>query len=526
MAGKVAEYNRAKAMHQLYLRRQEQRANDVLNSLSRADLGRDIALHEANADYYTSEAGYQDAAMGRMRMQSASQIREMQLMRTANFNMGVAELGEYRAGLRRSAGILAAQATLYRQQTADFATARRLGDATFAARSTQNAAEQAAMRARYGITTAGATLLTQRRAGLTATRARIGGEHAVATRQMATATAQRGLVRTQQAQRDPVFRSRLATIEAGRATNVAQMGLQGEAARQRRMGRQEAFGAEVGAAEVSGAARGFTGSFQQLREAEAEQALTRDLRLYAMEDAVERSRLLEEQQQLAQAEVDLRAEDRIKRAQLGVEEQQARTAQKQAALLTLRADESLAGLNIEGGRIGVAAAEQAAERKVVDAGLRRLEANAKDITEQKDALRARTTQGAQAVAVREAERTGTAGVLTAQQEVARKRNALISAQSQAVGEQVQRAQRQLTEELAVAGLAKAKTLLSARRERREAGRKELEQRGIDEEVWLQDAAEVITRWQIANLPSADEYEKAGNQQSDVMLLLSGIASWF
>ena len=537
------EYNRALDLHKLMLRYKEFRANKAITDAERADLLKDMTQQENNAKFHDTEAAYHLARVGRLETLSASRIRALQADYRANYKLGVAELGVRATELRTEASVLEAQRLLYAQQTSDLDELLRLGRLTGTAQTRQVAAERTAIGRR-------SNLFTQRQAGIAAgertttamarriatTRTRIGREGGVASAQLTRAGAMASNVQAQQSLTGGTLAAGRAQVAAGRAVLGAEASAQRLGARQRMEARTEQLGQEVASAEVSGAARGHTGSFQAVREAEAEQAFARDVARFELEDQVAELNLAQRDADLSAAAHEVERRHVAEVGRLDVSAKEAAVATQQAMAAQARVTEQTSGLGVETAQLGERRAASATERAQLSidralqtAAYRQLDAKQAQINQVQDQLRSRVETGKREVAVREAQRAGEVTALGDEQRgtgrwgVRSKQQAVVEAQRTRGREAVTQDETELEEAKARAGQDRSRSILQAQQQRRDKGRTSLEREKIRQEDLLQELAEGITRWQIQNLPKASDYKSTG-RQSDLGLFLSGLAS--
>ena len=576
---KMHEYNRRVDLDKLNFMKREQAANDAIWRAERADLAADKLIHDAAYRYYGTEMAYQDARKGRIRSLTASTIRELTALRNAEANLGIAQKALTDRELNREQAVLVAQKTLFDYQDADYQSALRLGTALTTARTAQlaserlaNAAGQRALTAQAGvigaqtteITRAGAVLTarsglhaaqgrtaTAMGARLTAAAGRIGTERTAATEGLEQAQLQRRGVLAMRQYLASRHAGRTATLGAAGRALAGEAGLQQLASRQRLTARRQQYGQEVGEAAVSGAARGFTGSFQAVQQAQAQQRLEDDMARFRAEDHAQslqiahRSAEIAEQSHLAHIQLvegqwdsavrEAAADTAVARARVAlsttgeatadVAVQRAQLAERVArtGVEVAQVQSDWAGLTTRGRELTAKTAQVAYQQAQMAAGVKALDAKGAEIAQVQDRLRASTRQGRQQRVVAEIERAHQYAALGDRRNVAQRQRELVTARYAQGTERILREGTQQLEELAVADLAKARSQLSAKKETREKGRTELQRQKIGQEIWLQNFAETMTRWQASNLPSADEYKSTG-RQSPLGAILSGIAT--
>ena len=522
----IWEFDREKMLRQLRLTQRGYAANDAIFSAQQSDLLAELSFLQANADYFRSEMGYQDARKGRLTLLSESRIRELRGLRKANFDLGAAQVGADRARIAAEAAVDRQRGRLEGMQEADLRTALIRGTAVQTARSRAISSERAAFVAQGDVLDAQAGAGRATLARIHGSRGRVQREARLADEQLATGRIRGASVLRQQRFTAPTRDARRASVAAGRATLGGEAALRDVAATHRREARTQQLTQEVGEAAVSGAVRGHTGSYQEVRAAVAEQEFERDMARFAVEDKVESLKLVQRDRELDQQAIAVEKEHAAEVGRLDVAAGEARVSQRQALVAQARAGEAGLGLDVELEQARVSRRRVTADRARVAAGLKQLQVRDAEVRQVQDRLRATTRQGLQGLKVEEAARTGRGQVRAAELTVASRRNALVSAQSRAVGEQITREGVELQEQHAVATLARARSARSRARELRErAVTQNVESVKLGEKIKLQNFAEAITRWQIQNLPSAKDYEKRGSP-SDLSLIFQGLELLF
>ena len=522
---KMHEYNRALDLRQLHQMIQEYRSNDTLNTAILTDIGQQQRHHTDQAAYYLSEAGYFDAKAGRLQSLSDSRLRELRGMRTALFDRDGAEVGVFRAGVVAEANADRARKQLETRQLADFDRLLETGLAVTREQVDQIRAERAVQTAeRRALVGRENVYRAQDRTSNLMARA-IGYRGRTLDAQAATEEEKLSLVRAQrqstirqQEQVKPLYRAQAARLGA-----EARLTATGHA--QRLQGRAMELEQETGAIAASGAARGHTGSFQRVRTAMAEQAAARDVERFELENDVA-------ELQLAQDAVQIRKDYEAEWGRLDVQRKQINVAERQAIAGAAKVREGHAELSVEGGRLAerragteLARGETAVDRARINAALAQLDTRSAEVADVQARLRSRTEQGKLAVGVQTAERTGRGRVRTRQLDLAGRREALITAQDRARGEEIAREGIQTTEAKAQATLSEARARRSRAGELRSKAGLEVDKTRTQERVRLENLAEAVVRWQITNLPAASEY-KSGGGPSKLGILMQGLATVF
>ena len=585
MAGPVWTFDHGKMERQIRLTLQQHRSNGVIFAAQQTDLARQSAFLQANAAYFTREMAYYAAKVGRLQTLAQSRINEMSDLRDARKDVGNAEVGVSRARIAAEAAVDTRLATLARYQHEDFTTLERTAGAVQTARDTAISQQRLALAAELGVPTAQEAVTTAERARLAGSRTRLTAEGGVVTAQAGVTAAQRrriagsrqrltaeGAVATAQAaqaqaemaavgaERPYVQRTatgRRAAVTAGRATLQAERRLLATGSEQRRMERAQQRSQEVAGAQISGAVRGHTGSFQTVRAAVAEQQYTRDLARFELEDQLESRKLMQRDRAL---DVELTAIDRqeaVETARLGVggtAERAATVAAKQAAAAQARVAEGRLGLDVQVKEADVSTKQQVAKRaQLVEEGLgldvrgkqadladkrsaadrartkaaqKRLDVEEKEVDNVQAEITARARQGRERVAVEEAGRLARINTRRFQTIAADKQAELVAAQMRSADKQIARERTKLTEDVAVSNLSWARSVRSRDRELRDKQHLDnVEKLQLREKVKIDNLAETIVNWQRGALPSANEYEKRGSP-SDLSLIFQGLELLF
>ena len=492
---KMHEYNRALDLHKLRLLQQEHSAAAGLRSLERRDMLADIGLIDANYNFLVQEAGFQALEHGRIGRLSQSRIREMTAMRDAEWDLGRAQLGEYRADLTRQRNVYAAQATLEQMQSADLDRAFGLGMATIGARRSVLGLERGVLGART--------------AQIGTARARVGEETRLAMAQADVATAEGQAVAAQRAFLEPTRMAQRRTLAAQQAVVGGEAALQAVGARQRLAERRSQLEGEVGTARAAEAVRGVSGSFSAVRAAEAEQRYRRDVERFQLEDEVAELKLAQTSAQIGERQLAVEREHAGQVTALGTAAARARAAGQGARVSMARARESAAGLDVESAQVQV--------------GLGQLEVKAAELNQTQESLRSQTAQGQQQIAIRAADREGRQAMLTAAGQVADRRQQLLRAQRGAATERIGRERIETQSALGRAALSERRSLLQAREARRQRGRKQLDMAQLDSQHRLEGLAATVVDWQVENLPSTKEY-RGGGGPSGMSIFLQGLTT--
>ena len=272
---------------------------------------------------------------------------------------------------------------------------------------------------------------------------------------------------------------------------------------------------DIGEAAASGAARGFTGSYQALRAAEAEQAEARDLRLFEQEYAVENLRLAQRDAEL-DASLEVLDIEEIEKYDTGVAEARVGLARERATLSVAQAAEAQAGLTTDERRVALA------QRNIAVTSAKLAQAE-RSVEETSVNLRSRVRIGQRTADVEQARIAGERPRIGARQLAADRQRDLLGVQYQAVGEQIARERTARDRDVAGREIERTRSLLQAGQARRAAGQKATDIKIVDQEARVQSYAELITNLQLKNLPSAEEYKRTSGAPSNAALIFSGIA---
>ena len=404
-AARVGRFNRQLDLLNLALSREHNRLSQDITKQRATESLADVAQAEAEAAASDAEARLAATRRAYAQWSTGSQVAELERVAYADLQVAFARYGVETATLAAAEGVRGAERTLL--------ATRRTGQRT------REAAAGGALTARRGQQQVARGILPARTAAARATvgagQRRLGGQRAVA------ALGGR-------------FRIEAREAQAGR---------------------------EIGAAAVSGAARGIRGSFQETARAMAQGEAARDIALFRLEDGLRQLELGEQEAKLAAAGVDVEARHLEEVARLGVAG--AEVSEAQARLLT-------------GGREARAAFD----------------------------VEARRQEGAGGVAAAQA------GLLGEQRGALEGRRWLNE-------EQKARVKREGAVEQAGLSLQEARAKLGAGAARRTAAKAGIAAQERTYEVQLQSQAQQVMDWQLKHLPDLPDYEAMGTRNALSMI---------
>ena len=283
-------------------------------------------------------------------------------------------------------------------------------------------------------------------------------EHLLNTRREAQAAveeAQLGTVATRQVSARQRVGAQRATVAARMGAVGAERALIARGGEFRRQARIEQGAREIGAAAVSGAARGIRGSYQRTAGAVAVRDLGRDLEMFRLEDGLKMLQNVEAGAKAVAAGVDVERTFADEQARLGAEQ----------ARLVSEGEVARAGFDVESAR----------------------------------RMQARGVHGAEGRLIR--------GQV---EELGARRGFL--------DERIEREERKGLIEAAGYSLREAGSRLQAGEAARRAEKARIKGQSQTYEVWLGDTARQINRWQMQQLPTLPDYEGQGTRSAMATLL--------